>query len=234
MNKGLISLLVLASSVGWAQAPINMAADAHYHLLLENHQVQVFALTLRSTERTFVRHEHNFLVVTLRDCEIVMWREGQSDIQNFRFAKGEVSFFSGGQAVGLRNDRTHECDNITVEFLNPDVNTYAYSDLAGWGYNSGAVNPPLDPHGKFANSMLLGAAAASDVQLLPRDSYPPPEKAGAELLIPVTEVDLKGLNKHARKSPGDVLWIPASRTSALVNAGSEPARFAIVELWTGN
>ena len=80
------------------------------------------------------------------------------------------------------------------------------------------------------NSLLLGAASVTDVQLLSRDPFPPPEKPGAELLIPVTDIDLKaGEYERIRKSSGDVVWIPAGRKSTFLNATTEPMRFIVVQ-----
>ena len=79
-------------------------------------------------------------------------------------------------------------------------------------------------------SLLLGAATASDVQLLSRDPFPPPEKPGPELLIPVTDVDLKaGEYERMRKSSGDAVWIPAGRKHTFLNATADPARFIVVQ-----
>lgn len=228
----LLPLFLLAALPASAQTPADITSDPHHHLLLENDQVRVFAVTVRATERAYVRHQHNFLVVTLQDCESVMWAEGQSDILNFRFNQGDVRFFFGGPARGLRNDHTSEYHNITVEFLNPKVTTYGYQpNLGGWQYGGGVLNPPVDPRAKFVNTMQLGAAAASDVQLLPGDVFPTPEKEAAELLIPVTDVDLKTQDgNRIRKSPGEVVWIGPDHKTKLVNNGAGPARFVIVEL----
>jgi hypothetical protein len=72
-------------------------------------------------------------------------------------------------------------------------------------------------------------ASVNDVQLLSRDPLPPPEKPGAELLIPVTDIDLKaGEYERMRKSSGDVVWIPAGRKSTFLNATADPARLIVV------
>jgi hypothetical protein len=215
-----------------AQTATDMASDPHHQLLLENSQVRVFAVSLRPNEQSFVSHEHNFLMVTLQDCEVVMWPEGRSDIQSFRLGEGDVRYLFGGRARGLRNERNTTYRNITVEFLDPKVTTYSYQrDSGAWDYGDSVVRPPVDPHAKFANSLGLGAATATDVQLLPGDSLPLPEKLAAELLIPVSDVDFKTEgDTHMRKSPGEAVWIPAGRKFKLANVASEAAHFVVVEL----
>lgn len=215
-----------------AQTPVDMASEPHHHLLLQNDQVRVFSVTLRPTEQAYVRHEHNFLVVTLQDCEVVIWGPGQSPIPNFCFSQGGVSFFLGDRVVGMRNDRTIDYRNITVEFLNPKVMPYLYADENGeWYYPTGAISPPGDPHAKFVDRLPLRGASAADVQLLAGDSLPPPQPGTAELLVPVTAISLKAGDQYLHQRPGSVLWIGTGRNTGLVNTSSSRAiRFAMVEL----
>jgi hypothetical protein len=230
MKSRLLMLLLLAP-VALAQSAPDMASAPHYRQLLVNDQIRVFALTLNPLEQTMARHDHNFLVVALLDCDVVMWPEGESDIVNFHFNPGDVRFYSGGRALGMRNDRTTAYRNVTVEFLDPKVTNYGYQSYSGkWDYGPVSVAPPVDPHARFTNSMLLGAATVSDVQLLSRDPFAPPEKPSPELLIPVTDIDLKaGEYERIRKSAGDAVWIPAGRKATFLNATSDPVRFIVVQ-----
>jgi hypothetical protein len=230
MKSRLLALLLFAP-LTWAQSAPDMASAPHYRLLFTNDLVRVFALALKPLERTMAKHEHNFLVVTLQDCDVVMWPEGQSDIVSFHFSLGDVRFYGGGRAIGIRNDRTTEYRSVTVEFLNPKVTNFGYQGNTGtWDYGASGINPPVDPHAKFMNTLSLGAASASDIQLLSRDPLPVPEKPGPELLIPVTDIDLKaGEYERTRKASGDVVWIPAGRKSAPMNASAEPVRLVLVE-----
>lgn len=237
MLRGIAALAVLAGLLACpleiqAQTAADIASEPHHRLLLENAQVRVFEVSLRPTEKAFVKHDHNFLAVTLTDSEMVMWAQGQADIQNFRFNRGDVRFFFSGPPRGLRNDRTTPYRNVTVEFLNPKVTTYGYQPTTGgWDYGGSTLNAPVDPQAKFSSQLNLGEATAIDVQLLQGDAYEPPEKPAAELLIPVTDVSLRAeSDNHIRKSSGDVVWIPAGRKFKLMNTDSQPARFVVVEL----
>jgi hypothetical protein len=224
-------LLLFVALFATAQTATDMASDPHHQLLLENSQVRVFEVSLRPNEQSFVSHEHNFLMVTLQDCEIVMWPEGRSDIQSFRLGEGDVRLLFGGRARGLCNQRNTTYRSVTVEFLDPKVTTYSYQRNSGaWDYGDSVLRPPVDPHAKFANSLNLGAATATDVQLFSGDFLPLPERLTAELLIPVSDVDFKTEgDTHMRKSSGEALWIPAGRKFKLVNVASEAAHFVVVE-----
>lgn len=231
MRVASVILVLLAGAMAsFAQAPGDIDSDPHFSLLIGNDQARVYQVTLRPGERTFVRYEHNFLMVTLQDCEIVMWPEGRADIQKYRFSQGNIGFYFGDRAIGLRNEQSTTYQNITVEFLDPKVTTYSYQSTSGnWDYGVSALSQPVDPRAAFANRMKLGPAAAVDVQLLAGDPYPIPERLSSELLIPVTDVDLKSGSDRIRRAPGDALWIPSGRKAKFVNAAGEPGRFAMVE-----
>jgi hypothetical protein len=228
----LFILGVLGISAAQAQTPVEITADPHYQLLLQNDQVRVFEVSLRQSEQAFVRYEHNFLVVTLTNSDVAMWPEGRSDIQSYRFSTGDVRFFFGGRGVGLRNNQSSEYRNITVEFLDPAVTSFGYqADRGEWNYGDSVLRAPVDPRARFSNSMQLGAATASDVQLLQGDSLPKPDKPTAELVIPITDLNLKAASDiHTRKSPGEVLWLDPGRDADLRNVDPDPAHFVLVEL----
>ncbi|HUA15282.1 MAG TPA: hypothetical protein VMG31_08280 [Verrucomicrobiae bacterium] len=225
MKLGILAVLLLCP-LALAQKPVDLASDPHYHLLLDNDTVRVYAMTLRPDDSAFVRMEHSFMTVTLQDGEIILWDAGKSPIQHFQMHKGETSFVcltpeqqSKGVAGGFRNDRPQEYRNITVEFKDR---------LLGWAMlTGGTISPPA--------SMYLGGALVADVLLQPSDSFPAPDKPGPELVIPVSPVDLKnGSGLRVRSSPGEVSWIPADHASSLANAARDPARFIIVEFQPDN
>src|SRR5579859_4610301 len=212
---------LLTCSLALAQQAVDVADDLHYHLLLQNDQVRISEVTLHSGESSFVRFQHSFVTVTLQDGEIVMWDEGKSPIQHFLLKKGQASFVwltrdqqAKGVAGGLLNDRQYDYRNITVEFLNPDI---------GWNILSNAtIGPPA--------SMFLGGAIVDNVSLQPGDSFPAPQKRGAQVVIPVGDLNLNGAHElRLRTSPGDAAWIPAADTSSLTNLGREPAQFIVVQ-----
>jgi hypothetical protein len=222
--------IVLFTVVAAAQTAPDMATAPHYRQVLANNQVRVFALTLRPLERTMARHDNNFLVVALLDSDVVIWPEGESDITNFHFQQGDVRFNLAGRALGMRNDRTTDYQNLTIEFLDPKVTSYGYQAYSGgWEYGPVSVAPPVDPHARFMNSLSLGVASVYDIQLLSRDPFPPPEKPGPELLIPVTNIDMKaGEYERIRKSSGEPVWVPEGRKTKFLNATADPIRFVEV------
>ncbi|HLJ25599.1 MAG TPA: hypothetical protein VKY85_02710 [Candidatus Angelobacter sp.] len=230
MRSG-VAFAMLLSGLAWAQTAVNMGQEPHYSLLLQNSLVRVFKLALNANEQAYVIHTHNFLVVALDDCEVVMWREGTSDNQSYPLHQGDVRFFFGGQPIGTRNNRADPCRNVTVEFLDPKVTTYGYQwEYGTWDFGISGISPPVDSHVKFANSLQLGSAVATDVQLLPGDSFSPHPGTAAELLVPVTDVALTRSKKgEIRKSAGEAVWVEAKQKADVVNAGNAPAQLIAVE-----
>ncbi len=231
MKWVILFALFVSSCLTRAQEPADLATEPHYHLLLENEQIRVSLLDLGPNESAMVRFRHSFMTVALQDGEVIIWDEGKSPIQHFQVHKGETSFrclspvcaspqlLEKGVGGGYRNDQSSDYRNITVEFLDPKV---------GWSMTEGGTITS-------SASMFLGGALVSDVLLESDSSFPAPEKPNAELVIPVSDVDLSGVGGiRLRKSSGEVAWIPEGKTSALENAGRDPARFIIIEFRPGD
>jgi hypothetical protein len=224
----------IAHALSWQSAkPADITQDPHYRILMENAQVRVFALTLPPGAQSFVRHEHNYLTVQLEDHEAIMWKNDESPIQHFRAPSGEIHFFLGGSAHGIRNDSNAEFRNATVEFMDPQVTVYGYRFESGkYDFGPNVLNPPVDPEGHFANSLDLEKAVASDVQLLRGESLPAAKRPA--LLIAVTTLNLSaGPDRILSLKPGEVTW-RESNEPAFVNKGHELARFALVEFRGAN
>jgi hypothetical protein len=236
MKKIAIWLLLagcLARSVAaQSESTVDITDESHHHLLLENQKVRVFAVDLGAHESIpLTRHEHNYLVITLADSEIASWAEGQAGVITYRYLQNDIRFFFGGPARALRNDTPNAYHNLTVEFLNPKVTTFGYEPKAGrWEYGGSAMLPPADPQKGFVDNMDLGETKVKDVQLMPDDAYPDPEKEVDELLIPLTDIELKKGPERIRKDRADPLWIPNGRKAKLVNDATVAGRMVMLEL----
>jgi hypothetical protein len=228
----LFVLFLVGVAAAQTESVVDIADESHHHLLLENEKVRVFSVDLGVHESTpLTRHEHNYVVITLADSEIASWAEGQAGVITYRYLQNDIRFFFGGPARALRNDTPNSYHNLTIEFLNPKVTTFGYEPKAGrWEYGSSAMLPPADLEKAFTDSMDLGEAKVKDVQLMPDDAYPEPEKAVDELLIPLTDIELKKGSERIRKDRTELLWIPAGRKTKLVNDATVPGRMVALEL----
>ena len=83
-----------------------MEDESHHHLLLSNEKVRVFAVDLGAHESTpLMRHDHNYLVITLADSEVASWAEGQAGVITYRYDQNDIRFFFGGPARALATTR---------------------------------------------------------------------------------------------------------------------------------
>jgi hypothetical protein len=218
----------------WQSAkPADITQDPQYRILMENAQVRVFALTLPPGAQSFVRHEHNYLTVQIEGHEAIMWKNDDSPIQHFRAPLGEIHFFLGGSAHGIRNDSNTEFRNVTVEFLDPEVTVYGYRFESGtYDFGPNVLNPPVDPEAHFVNALDLEKAVARDIQLLPGESLPAAKRPA--LLIAITTLNLTtGPDRILSLKPGEVTWRDSNEL-ALVNKSPGRARFALVEFKGAN
>lgn len=235
MKTSALLATVLLCLVPWRHAragdAVDMDAEPHYQRLMENDKVRVFDLTLAAHSSTqATRHDHNYLMITLCDCEIAIWAEGQAGVITYRYNRNDVRFFYGGPARSMRNDTPNEYHNLTVEFLSPEVTTLGFKPESGhWEYGSSAMPAANDTAAKFVHAMNLGTATVKDVQLLPDDLYPPPEQDASELLIALSDLELKTDRARIRKSRGEWLWMDPGRKADLRNNDVEPVRFVVIE-----
>src|SRR5579871_593833 len=125
MKCRLISVLLLAA-LACAQTAVEITQEPHSSLLFQNSQVRVFRMSLNAHDQTYVIPRHNFLSVTLDNCDLAMWREGNSPNQGYQFQAGSGRFYFQGSAIGTRNNQTSPCRRVIVEFLDPRVTTYGY------------------------------------------------------------------------------------------------------------
>src|SRR5947208_4385659 len=119
MKRAALFIMLSGMLPAQQQVLVEITAEPHHRLLLENDNVRVFAVTIPPREATeLARHEHNFLVVTFQDSEIASWAEGEAGVLTYRFRTNDIHFYFGGRARAMRNDTSSEYRNVTVEFLN--------------------------------------------------------------------------------------------------------------------
>jgi hypothetical protein len=223
------------------QSAPDMANEPHHSLLFENSQVRVFSLKLGYNESELTRHDHAFLLVTREDCQPAMWLEGESPVIPGTLKQGWVNLITGATR-GMRNDQKSTCRFVVVEFLDPKATMNADAGYAG---DAGPLVDPAakpDPAAKSIATMPLGTSYVTTAYLPYGESIPARPTDIGELLVAITDLDLKTLKSqylktedlksedenHIRKSPGDVEWIEAGRGLAWESDGSAPARFVLV------
>src|SRR5438128_893057 len=110
----IISCAVLLS----AQAPeVEITAEPHHHLALQNPFVRVFKVELAPQAATLMhRHRHDYVFVTLGPSEV------ENDVQGkpsatLKLKDGDTYFLPGGFAHIAKNLSGQPFRNVTIEFM---------------------------------------------------------------------------------------------------------------------
>jgi hypothetical protein len=196
--------------------------------VFSNESVRVFALDLPSGRSIkLTARDHNYFLVTLKDGILASARQGFDPIINVTLQQGDGRVLYGGRPLTVVN-KGGTYHGILVEFLDPAVSTYDYQWRTNdWDWGQTAFSPPIADRATFVNSLFLNRAIAWQVQLLPGDALPPASKGPDYLLVPVTDLELRG-DSPLRLASGEVRWFTAGARPKLVNESGMVAKFIVL------
>jgi quercetin dioxygenase-like cupin family protein len=241
MNRRLLGFVfvpVVASSLllsAQTAAPpaVEITAEPSHHLAFENEYVRVFKLEVAPNASTLLHHHrHDYIYVNL----------GISQVENDVFGKppvkltlqdGETHFVAGGFAHLGKNLSDRPFRNVTIELLQDEKARHAPPPK--WGVNGDDDRSLHVLNGGTLDILFAkDGARVSDLELQPGAVLPKHHHAGPQLLVAVTDVDLrsdvegKGPAQIQLKA-GDVVWEKGSATHALTNIAKQNAKLITVE-----
>jgi quercetin dioxygenase-like cupin family protein len=139
----LLLLIVLPLLAQQAQAPVEITAEPHHHLVLENMFVRVFAFSVNPNESTLMHHHgHDYLSVFIGDSQGLNVKEGAQPAP-IAFKDGDTRFAATGLNHLVTNTGKTPLRNLTIELLGPTTNQKACTE-------SCAVPVPSDAADKAA------------------------------------------------------------------------------------
>src|SRR5215467_3444478 len=101
--RHLLILLVAFTRLGQSASEVEITAEPHHHLSLENEYVRVFKVEVSPHTATLMhRHRHDYLFVTLGDSHVSNEVEGKAPV-DLRLPDGETHFSAGNFAHIARN-----------------------------------------------------------------------------------------------------------------------------------
>jgi hypothetical protein len=223
MRVPLVVAFCLCSVMALAQDTLADQAE-----IFSNESVRVFALDLpygRSIKLT--ARDHNYFLVTLKGGILASARQGEDPIINVTLQQGDGRVLYGGRPLTVVN-KGATYHGILVEFLDPSVSTYDYQWRTNdWDWGQSVFPPPIADRATFVNSLTLNRAMAWQVQLLPGDALPAASKGPGYLLIPVTDLELRG-DSPLRLASGEVRWFTAGARPKLVNESGTVEKFVVL------
>jgi len=229
MERVVFFLLLLIPLLAAQTAPeVEITSEPSHHLALENEYVRVFKVEVAPHASTLMhRHRHDYFFVTLGAADISNEVEGKAPVE-LKLADGDVRFVEGNFAHVARNLSDRPFRNVTIELLQDEKLRQTRSR---WPMEGGDKTFP-GGHSK----VLLGrdAVRVTEVELDPGTTVASHHHEGPHLLVAVSDLDLRSDVEGNRPIPwrlksGDIMWVPADYTHALVNIGAQAARFVTME-----
>ena len=230
MKRAFLPILLLFTVFAIAQSSeVDITAEPHHHLVLENKYVRVFKVEVPPHEQTLMhRHDHDYVYVTLGATELENDVAGKPHA-NLKLQDGETRFLPGPFAHLVKTLSSTPFRNVTVELL---LDKKAHqSPPAKWEEERGMH---ILEGGTQDILFVNDGVRVTDIQLQPRASIPKHRHVGPHLVVSLTDYELrsdvvgKG-SKTMQQKAGDVSWVPGGYTHVLTNSGKQPARFITLE-----
>jgi len=220
----LLSLTLIAQTV----QEVEITAEPHHHLVLENPYVRVFYVDAPAGQATLMhRHRHDYIFVTLGDSHVSNEVEGWKPI-DLTIKDGETRFAPGDFAHVARNLAKTPFRNVTIELMQDAEqrkSPYKWDEeRALHVFNKGTQDVMFVKDG----------VRVSEFELQPGGTVPSHHHNGPHLLVAVTDLELRSDVDGQGPMPGkfkagEVKWLPGDYTHTLTNTGKSVAKFVILE-----
>ena len=226
-KRFLASLTIMLTSVlVMSQTQVvEITAEPHHNLVLENQYTRVFAVDVAPHASTLMhRHSKYYVYVAIGSAEF------ENDIAGKKPAKVKLE---NGQATLLKGGFAHEVHslvdtpfrNVTVEILKPGATQPSEPSKRGVEVGSGNVTDTIYD---------TEAVRVSEIKVMPGATLPSHHHAWPHLAIALADYDLRNEveGKPAvvlQQKAGNISWVKGGFTHTLTNISDQPARWLTVE-----
>ena len=230
----LISLALLALQ---AAAPeVEITAEPHHHLTLENKSVRVFNVDVPAHADTLMHwHRHDYVSVNLGPAEIVNAVKDKPPV-TVKLEDGDIRFSLATFAHVVRALGDQPFRNVTVEILEDESLRHATSPWDRKKDEDRALE--TFPGGTQQILFVKDAIRVSEFELQPGVVVPMHHHAGPHLLVAVSDLDLRKDDRRdvqgmgpvpAHFKSGATKWFPGNYSHTITNMGTHPAKFVTLE-----
>jgi quercetin dioxygenase-like cupin family protein len=210
-------------------AEVELTAEPHHRLALENSYVRAFKVEVPPGQATLMHvHHHDYVYVVLGPAEISNQVEGKPAVQ-IKLQDGETHALDGGFAHIARDVGSTPFRNITIELLQDEQ--ARKSPPPKWDEDRGLQ---ILDGGTKDIMFVKDGVRVSETELRPGGMIPKHHHAGPHLVVAVTDLTLrsdvvgKGVSTIELKA-GDIKWSPGGFAHTLMNVGKQQAKFVTVE-----
>jgi len=222
----LLAAIVLAAQ---STSEVELTAEPHHHLALENQYVRAFKVEVTPHDVTLVHlHHHDYVFVTLGASEVENDVKGKPPV-TLKLQDGEARFVAGNFAHIARNLASTPFHNVTIELLQ-DAAAHK-TPPPKWDEERGLHVL----HGGTQDIMFVqDGVRVSEIELQPGAMLPSHHHSGPHLMIAVTDLDVRSDVEGQGPMPGhfkagDVKWLPGGYTHTLTNTGKQAAKLVTLE-----
>ena len=225
----LICLTLLAAQ---AVPEVEITAEPHHHLALENKSVRVFNVDLPPHSDTLMHwHRHDYIYVTLGAAEVVNAVKDKPPV-TIKLQDGETRFSPATFAHIARNLSDQPFRNVTIEILEDESLRKATSP---WDTRQNEDRALNILHGGTQQILFVkDAIRASEFELEPGGVVPMHHHTGPHLLVAVSDLDIRSDVQGQGPMPGhfksgDSKWLPGNYSHSITNTGTKLAKFVTLE-----
>jgi quercetin dioxygenase-like cupin family protein len=224
-------LFFLAVTLLAAQAPapeVELTAEPHHHLTLENKYVRVYNVEVAPHADTLMHwHHHDYIFVTVGPTEVVNAVKDKPPV-TLKLQDGETRFSPAPFAHIARNLTDQPFRNVTIEIVDDEAlrhtTTHWDEDRALETFQGGTQQILFVKDG----------IRASEFELQPGAVVPMHYHTGPHLLVAVTDLDIRSDVEGQGPMPGhfksgDSKWLPGNYSHTITNTGQKPAKFVTLE-----
>jgi mannose-6-phosphate isomerase-like protein (cupin superfamily)/quercetin dioxygenase-like cupin family protein len=225
--------LLLAATLLAAQAAapeVEITAEPHHHLTLENKSVRVFKVDVSPHSETLMHwHRHDYFAVNLGTAEVVNSVKDKPPV-TVKLQDGQTTFSPASFAHIARNSSDQPFRNVTIEILEDDTLRHATSPWVSKKATEQNEDRALltFPGGTQQILFVKDAIRVSEFELQPGAIVPMQHHAGPQLLVAVTDANL-GSKPPSHLKSGDSKWLPANDSYTITNMSATPAKFVTLE-----
>jgi oxalate decarboxylase/phosphoglucose isomerase-like protein (cupin superfamily) len=227
-------LLCLLTTLLTAQAAqeVEITAEPHHHLTLENKSVRVFNVEVPPHSDTLMHwHRHDYIYVTLGATEVVNAVKDKPPA-TVKLQDGQTGFTPATFAHIARNLSDQPFRNVTVEILEDATLRNATSPWDPAKNEDRGLE--TFPGGTQQILFVKDAIRVSEIELQPGATMPMHHHTGPHLLVAVSDLYLHTAVEGQAPGPfrlksGEVRWVPGVFSHTVANTGEKPAKFVTLE-----
>jgi oxalate decarboxylase/phosphoglucose isomerase-like protein (cupin superfamily) len=229
MKRQAFFCLVATLLAAQAVAPeVEITAEPHHHLTLENKSVRVFNVDVPPHADTLMHwHRHDYIYVTLGATEVVNAVKDKPAV-TVKLQDGETRFSPATFAHIARNPTDQPFRNVTIEILEDESlrqSTAKWDEDRALDILQGGTRQIL---------FVKDGIRVSEFELQPGGVVPMHHHTGPHLLVAVSDLDIRSDVAGQGPTPGhfksgDSKWLPGNYSHTVTNTGKAPAKFVTLE-----